>query len=71
MKCIIRKDEEVNITKEDYEAYEGVRSSGVTNMFMITTVSELSGLSKDKIKAIMSNYDDLMKEFPDVRKEGK
>ena len=62
------KFNKIDITKEDFEAYEGVRSSGATNMFMIKTVSMLSGLNRNQITAIMENYDDLCKEYPDVRK---
>ena len=58
----------MEISKEDFEAYEDVRESGVTNMFMITTVSEISGLDKEKIKAIMKQYDELIKKYPGVRK---
>ena len=53
----------MEITKQDFEAYEAVRSSGVTNMFMVTTVEELSGLSKEKIMAIMSSYDELNEKY--------
>jgi len=56
------------ITKEEFESYEVVRNSGITNMYMITLVSELSGLSKDKIKEIMETYGELMKTYPDVRR---
>jgi len=45
-----------NITQEDFDAYEGVRESGVTNMFAINVVSDYSGLNKDKIVSIMKNY---------------
>ena len=45
-----------NITQEDFDAYEDVRQSGVTNMFAISIVSDYSGLSKDKIVSIMKNY---------------
>lgn len=55
------------ITKEEFEAYEKVRVSGVTNMFAVTTVSELSGLSREKISKIMGNYSELMDKFPGVR----
>ena len=37
------------ISPEDFEAYEDVRQSGVTNMFDFRTVMELTGLSKDMI----------------------
>ena len=56
------------ISEEDFVAYETVRSSGVTNMFAVNTVMELSDLSREKILGIMQNYDKLCKLYPDVRK---
>ena len=50
-----------NITQEDYQAYEDVRLSGVTNMFAVNVVSDYSGLSRDKIVSIMKNYSALRK----------
>ena len=47
------------ITQEDFEAYEDVRESGVTNMFNTAVVSDYSGLSRDKIINIMTHYSDL------------
>ena len=44
------------ITKEQFEAYEDVRVSGVTNMFDVRTVSRLSRLEKEEIMEIMKNY---------------
>ena len=52
-----------NITQEDYQAYEDVRLSGVTNMFAVSTVSDYSGLSKDKIVNIMKNYSALRSKY--------
>ena len=46
----------IEITQEDFQAYEDVRESGVTNMFNTAVVSDYSGLSKDKIVSIMQNY---------------
>lgn len=69
MKVDVKKTIKVNISKKDFEAYEEVRESGVTNMFMISTVISHSGLSRDKVKAIMSNYDVICKKYSDVRKE--
>jgi len=57
------------ITKEEFQAYEDVRSSGVTNMFDVKTVEALSGLTRKKILEIMKTYSDLMKQYPDVRQE--
>ena len=56
------------ITKEDFEAYERVRASGVTNMFMVSVVSDYSGLDEDTILAIMKQYSELMVKYPDVRR---
>ena len=55
------------ISREEFESYEAVRQSGVTNMFAIKVVSNLSGLSKDKIKEIMKKYDALCEQYPEVR----
>ena len=46
----------MNITQEEFDAYEDVRESGVTNMFNVSVVSDYSGLSREKIIDIMSNY---------------
>ena len=46
----------IEITQDDFQAYENVRESGVTNMFAISVVSDYSGLSRDKIVSIMQNY---------------
>ena len=51
------------ITKEQFEAYVRVQMSGVTNMFDVKTVGDLSGLEKEEIMEIMKNYGEL-KEKP-------
>ena len=53
----------IDITEEDFKAYEEVRIGGATNMFNISLVSDLSGLSRDKIIGIMDNYVNLLNEF--------
>lgn len=58
-----------DVTKDDFASYESVRVSGVTNMFDIKIVSELSGLSREQILYIMKNYGELCKKYPGVRKE--
>ena len=45
-----------DITKEQFESYEAVRESGVTNMFAVDIVSKLSGLDRETIFCIMENY---------------
>ena len=53
----------VEITQEQFEAYEDVRESGVTNMFDVKTVSELSGLEKEEIMTIMKSYGELKEKY--------
>ena len=55
--------ETVNITQDEFDAYEDVRISGVTNMFNVSVVSDYSGLSKEKIIEIMTNYEILNKKY--------
>ena len=51
------------VTKEEFEAYTRVQHSGVTNMFDIRTVSELSGLGRPKIVEIMEKYEIYHKKY--------
>ena len=53
----------MEITKEDFKAYELVRTSGITNMFMVSEVSKLSGLTKEQCINIMKNYDSLCEKY--------
>ena len=53
----------MSITQEEFDAYEDVRQSGVTNMFNVSVVSDYSGLSRDKIMTIMSNYKTLADKY--------
>ncbi len=46
----------MEITKDDFEAYEAVRLSGATNMFDTDMIEQLSGLDHDTILEIMKNY---------------
>jgi len=46
----------MDITKEEFEAYVLIQKSGVTNMFAVNTVCELSGLEREKVFDIMKNY---------------
>ncbi len=64
---IEKEKKEVAITKEEFQAYEDIRSSGATNMFNTRIVSSLSGLRKEKIMLIMNEYNWLMKKYSDVR----
>ncbi|HPQ80057.1 MAG TPA: hypothetical protein PLG47_06355 [Candidatus Dojkabacteria bacterium] len=50
-------------TKEEFMAYEDVRKSGVTNMFAIKTVEELTGLDQLKISNIMTYYSEYAQKY--------
>ena len=52
-----------NITQDEFDAYEDVRQSGVTNMFNVSVVSDYSGLSRDKIVTIMKAYTTLYDKY--------
>ena len=56
------------ITKKECEAYEKVRVSGITNMWDIQYVSDISGLDRDIILEIMRSYSEL-NELYHFRKE--
>jgi len=51
------------ITEEQFEAYVDVQESGVTNMFDVRTVGELSGLEKEDIMTIMKSYSELKEKY--------
>ena len=53
------------ITKEQFEAYVNVQESGVTNMFDVKTVGQLSGLEKEQIMKIMTDYGTLREKYND------
>ena len=53
----------VNITQDEFDAYVEVQMSGVTNMFNVSVVSDYSGLSREKIIEIMSNYEILYNKY--------
>ena len=51
------------ITKEQFEAYVDVQESGVTNMFDVKTVGQLSGLEKEEIMTIIQSYGELKEKY--------
>jgi len=51
------------ITQEQFEAYVDVQESGVTNMFDVKTVGQLSGLEKEEIMTIMKSYGELKEKY--------
>ena len=60
-----------DITKEEFSAFEDVRSSGLTNMWDIKAVIELSDdiLNKEVCLLIMKEYDYLMLKYPNIREK--
>ena len=58
----------LEITKEEFLAYEAVRQSGITNMFMVSTVCDLSELDKDVVMEIMKNYEELKNKYMEDKK---
>ena len=61
--------EQINITREQFMAYEEIRQSGITNMLDSRTVVEESDgyLDRSAVRSVISNYDDLTKLYPDVK----
>jgi hypothetical protein len=51
------------ITKKQFNRYEGVRLSGATNMFDVRNVTALSGLNKEQIMTIMKSYSELKEKY--------
>ena len=51
------------ISREQFEAYVDVQESGVTNMFDVKTVGDLSGLEKEEIMTIMQSYGELKEKY--------
>ena len=52
-----------NITQNQFEAYVDVQMSGITNMWNIKLVSEISGLEEKEIMIIMKNYSELKEKY--------
>jgi len=59
----------VLVTKEDFFAYEEVRLSGITNMYNVKLVSELTNLTREQIKDIMKNYEEYANKYLDGKEE--
>ena len=47
----------------DFIKYLDCRDSGVTNMFDVTTVKAITGLSKEQIIYIIKNFDKLEEKY--------
>ena len=55
--------ETVNVDMLDFIKFLDCRDSGVTNMFDVTTVKSITGLSKEQIIYIMKNFDKLEEKY--------
>ena len=61
----IKVKKKVEISKADFRDYQRIQHSGITNMFDVKNVIQLScRLTKEKRIAIMENYEELTKEYP-------
>jgi len=55
---------EVKITEDKFEQYQSVRNSGMTNMFDVKQVINLSDdLTREEVLNIMSNYATYEKQY--------
>lgn len=52
-------------TREQFEEYVAIRDSGVTNMFNVTLITEISweGLTKENCFYIMEHFTELAEEY--------
>ena len=57
------KPKTVKITKAKFLSYVEVQMSGVTNMWAVDLVGQLSGLNKDECLDIMKNYSEYKSKF--------
>ena len=57
----------IEITKEQFQAFEKIRESGVCNMFD-SAVQRMGGFSKAVHLAIMDQYGELEAKYPGIRK---
>lgn len=53
----------MEVTRDDFRAYEDIRLSGITNMFNTRRVEELAGISQGVILSIMKNYSEYRDEY--------
>lgn len=56
----------VEVTRDDFKAYEEIRQSGVTNM-MSPDVQTLAGITRAVHLTIIEQYAELLEKWPHVR----
>lgn len=50
-------------SREEFRKYQDLQFSGITNMFDIQFVQEITGLSREKIFYIMKHYSELENQY--------
>ena len=53
----------MEITKEEFKAYEELREEGLFNMFNVKAVCELTGLEREQVFYIMKKYEHFKAKF--------
>ena len=53
----------MKITKQEFQRYEKLRQSGITNMYDLEAVISFTWLPREKVVYIMKNYSKLFKEL--------
>lgn len=51
------------LTRTQFRAYEAVRRIGVTNMYAIKTVEDLTGLTTEQVKYCMGHFAELAAKY--------
>ena len=51
------------ITEEQFKRYVKVQNSGITNMFDVGRVMQLSGLAREQCFSIMESYSELKEKY--------
>lgn len=57
----------MEITEDQFTAFEAVRAGGSTNMLDTPRVMELADLSREEVEFIRDHYDELLEQYPDAR----
>ena len=50
-------------TKEQFEQYVSIRDSGITNMFDVRFICEISSLTRENCLYIMKHFEELAEEY--------
>lgn len=58
-----------DITELDVKKFAKVRASGVTNMYDARLVAAKGGLRRERVIAILDNWNALLEKYPDILKD--